>query len=480
MTLLPRMTRTLAGLLLLACAGPGSAAANATARASDAETLAAELRDRALAGDSVAWNIVSELTTRFGPRPAGSAAEHAAADWVAARLRASGFDRVEIEPFPLVGWRRGEEWAGITGPHPQPLVATALGGSPATPEGGVVGDVALFESLDALRDAPHGALEGRIALVNQRMPRAPGAYGAVVPGRLFAPAEAAERGAIALLLRSLGTGAGRFAHTGSTRYHEGRVPVPSFALAGADADQIERLLALGERVQVRLDSSGTHFGTHSQNVVAELRGRESPQEVIVLAAHLDSWDAGTGAVDDGAGVAIVVAAAELIARLPQRPRRSLRVVLYGAEEVAQPHTPETGGASYLQRHATEVGDHVLAMESDSGAGAVQAVSLTAGVADSGFGRALHRLLAPMGIVPSREPPGRGGVDIGPLVDAGVPAFVLRQDGSRYFDLHHTADDTLDKIDCTDLDQNVAAWAALAWLAAEEGADFRALAAADGE
>ncbi|MDH5822285.1 M20/M25/M40 family metallo-hydrolase [Luteimonas sp. RD2P54] len=458
-------------IALLAAAAPAPAADRA-------ERTAARLRDQALAGEAIAYGFVSELTTRFGPRPAGSAAEHAAADWAAARLRALGFDRVAIEPFPLVGWTRGEESAEIVGAHPQRLAAAALGGSPATPASGIEGEVVPFDSLEALRAAPVGSLEGRIVLLNQRMPRVAGGYGALVPGRLFAPGEAADRGAVALLLRSLGTGTARFAHVGSTRYRDGRVPLPSFALAGADADQIERLLALGETVRVRLHSQAAHVDTHSQNVVAELHGREAPDEVIVLAAHLDSWDAGTGAIDDGAGVAIVVAAAELIARLPQRPRRSLRVVLYGAEEVAQPHTPETGGAAYLARHAAEVGDHVLAMESDFGAGAVQALSLPPGVAASDFGRALYRVLTPMAIVPSREPPGRGGVDIAPLVEAGVPAFVLRQDGSRYFDFHHTADDTLDKIDRAELDQNVAAWAALAWLAAQTGADFRALSAAE--
>lgn len=474
----PSRFRMRSALPLLCCLVALLAVARPLAAADDIERTAAQLRDRALAGETIAYGFVSELTTRFGPRPAGSAAEHAAADWSAARLRALGFDRVEIQRFPLVGWVRGEESVEIVGAHPQHLVAAALGGSPATPAGGIEGEVVLFDSLDALRAAPAGALAGRIALVSQRMPRIAGAYGALVPGRLFAPGEAADRGAIALLLRSIGTGAARFAHVGSTRYRDGRVPLPSFALAGADADQIERLLALGEPVRVRLHSQARHVQTHSQNVVAELRGRETPEEVIVLAAHLDSWDAGTGAIDDGAGVAIVVAAAELIARLPQRPRRSLRVVLYGAEEVAQPHTPETGGAAYLERHATEVRNHVLAMESDFGAGAVQALSLPPGVAESDFGRALSRVLTPMAIVPSREPPGRGGVDIAPLVEAGVPAFVLRQDGSGYFDLHHTADDTLDKIDPANLDQNVAAWAALMWLAAETGADFRVLSAAD--
>ncbi|NZA28618.1 M28 family peptidase [Luteimonas sp. SJ-92] len=465
-------------LRLLCCLAALIAVAPSVAATEDPEAIAAQLRDRALAGDGIAYDFVSELTTRFGPRPAGSSAEHAAADWAAARLRALGFDGVEIQRFPLVGWIRGEESVEIVGAHPQRLAAAALGGSPATPEDGIEGEVVPFDSLEALRAAPPGALAGRIALVNQRMPRIAGAYGALVPGRLFAPGEAADRGAVGLLLRSIGTGRARFAHVGSTRYRDGRVPLPSFALAGADADQVERLLALGKTVRVRLHSQAGHVDTHSQNVVAELRGREAPDEVIVLAAHLDSWDAGTGAIDDGAGVAIVVAAAELIARLPQRPRRSLRVVLYGAEEVAQPHTPETGGAAYLERHAAEVGNHVLAMESDFGAGAVQALSLPGGVAESEFGRALYRVLTPMAVVPSREPPGRGGVDIAPLVEAGVPAFVLRQDGSRYFDFHHTADDTLDKIDRAELDQNVAAWAALAWLAAETGTDFRALSAAE--
>jgi len=463
-----------ATLSTLALAAPAGAAPTS-------EAVAAQLRDAAMGGHSSAYAWVSELTTRFGPRPAGSSNEHAAADWAAARLKALGFDNVHIESFPITAWVRGGESAAITAPGTQPLTVAALGESPPTAAAGLDGEVALFATLAELKAASPGTLAGKIAMVNERMVRTQdgAGYSAAVEGRAHGPGEAAQRGAIAFLLRSVGTDSHRIAHTGTTRYLDGRVPVPAFALSAPDADQIERLVKLGERVRVHLFSGASYVpNAHSQNVIAEVRGRERPQEVVLLGAHLDSWDQGTGAIDDGTGTAIVTAAAKLIHDLPRRPRRTVRVVLFGSEEVAQPGPPDGifGGHAYVTSHGRELANHVLAGESDFGTDRVYAFALPKSVSGGEFARTVLRVLNPIGIIASSGPPTETGADIGPCVEAGVPALQLSQDGTYYFDIHHTADDTLDKVDRAQLDQNVAAWAALVWLAADSAVDFRRQAA----
>jgi carboxypeptidase Q len=453
-------------------------ALGAPAPAATSETIAAQLRDAAMAGHDIAYSWVSELTTRFGPRPAGSASEHAAAEWAAARLKALGFENVHIESFPLTAWVRGSESAELIAPSHQPLVIAALGESPPTPPGGLEADIVLFATLADLQAAPVGSLSGKIAMVTQRMVRAQdgAGYGAAVPARTDGPGEAAKRGAVAFLLRSVGTDSHRIAHTGTTRYVDGRVPIPAFALSAPDADQIERIAALGESVRVRLNSSASYVSdAHSQNVVADVRGRERPEEVVLLGAHLDSWDQGTGAIDDGTGTAIITAAAKLIRDLPHAPRRTVRVVLFGSEEVAQPQPPggAFGGHAYAESHHAELAGHVLTGESDFGADRVYELALPKSVQEGDFAKSVLRVLTPIGVLLSDRVVDDVGTDVGPSVEAGVPGFLLNQDGMRYFDIHHTPDDTLDKVDREQLDQNVAAWAALVWLAADSTVDFRA-------
>jgi len=281
-------------------------------------------------------------------------------------------------------------------------------------------------------------------------------------------------------MRSVGTDSNRIAHTGTTLYVDGRVPLPAFALSAPDAEQIERLAALGNKVRLRLYSSASYVqDAHSQNVVADVPGRVHPEEFVLLGAHLDSWDQGTGAIDDGTGTAIITAAAKLILDLPHRaPRRTVRVVLFGSEEVAQPVAPfgAFGGHAYADSHKAELARHVLAGESDFGTDRIYSLALPAAVAKSDFTNTASRVLQPIGVLTAHGPVGDGGTDIGPAVEAGVPVFALRQDGSQYFDIHHTANDTLDKVEREQLDQNVAAWAALVWLAADSEVDFRTPAA----
>lgn len=461
--------------LALALAGLTLVASPVVAQDAEDLRIAAELRDRALQG-SGAYAVVEELTTRFGARPAGTASEQAAAAWGAEKFREWGFSDVAVEPFPLSAWRRGHERVEILSPAPQTLVVTALGGSIATPQGGVQGEAVIFPTYQDLLDAPEGSLSGKIAVVLQDTPRAQDGrgYGSTSIMRFQGPTEAARRGAVGYLLRSLGTHDHRFAHTGATRVGEGTIP--AFAISPPDAEQLTRLQALGQPIRLSLFADvGFEEQSVSQNVVGQVTGAERPDEVIVIGGHLDSWDLGTGAIDDGAGVAITAAALKLIADLPQKPARTIRVVWWGAEEVSQPApAPGLAGAvAYAQSRRDQAANHVAVSESDFGAGPIYALALPEGAGDSPFRSAAMRVLTPLGIVWDAAPARSGGPDTGPLVALGVPAFRLAQDGTDYFDTHHTVDDVLERIDPENMDQNVAAWAAFLWLLANSDVDFRA-------
>ena len=455
----------LAKLLLSACLVPALAFADDAAL----ETAAA-LRAQALADDT-AWNVVESLTTEVGPRLAGSEADARAVAWAQAKFEELGYDRVWIEPVTFPKWERRSESAQVLGVNAQPLLVTALGGSPGgTVEAGIV----RFDSLEALKAAPAGSLEGKIAFVDYRMERARDgsgySHGSAVRGR--GPSEAIRKGAVGFLMRSAGTSAHRVANTGITRFDEGLSPVPSAALSLPDADQLARLLAQGPvRVRISLDCGWDGEYT-SHNVIGEITGREAPQEVVLLGAHLDSWDLGTGAIDDASGIGITMAAGHLVRQLPQRPRRTIRVGAFANEEQGL-----LGGREYARRHASDVARHVIAVESDFGAGRIYGFNASGG--ESGAVARIAGALAPLGIA---HMPGKGGPgpDISPLAAIGGAWAWLGQDGSRYFDLHHNADDTLDKIDPADLAQNAAAYAVFAWLAAESGADFGSAAKAPAE
>jgi hypothetical protein len=460
---------------VLACLAPGVACAQ------DARTIAEaeQLRDRALASN-VAYGLVSELTTRFGPRLAGSEAEQASARWGADQFRAMGFDNVSIETFPLALWERGEARVEILSPFPQPLTVVSLGGSIATPAEGIEGEAVIFETYQQLLDQPMGALTGKIAVVLQDTVQAQDGrgYGATSPVRGQGPTEAARRGAVAYVLRSLGTHDHRFAHTGATRVGEGTIP--AFAMSPPDADQLRRLMRLTDGpVRMRLFSSaGFTRQSVSQNVIGEVRGREEPDEVIVIGGHLDSWDLGTGALDDGAGVAITAAALKLIEEMPRAPRRTIRVVWWGAEEVSQPPPAQglAGARHYAETRRDDMANHVAISESDFGAGPIYSLGLPAATPPA-FRQAALRVLTPLGILNDPAPATGGGPDTGPTVALGVPAFRLNQDGTDYFDAHHTVDDVLDRIDPEAMTQNVAAWAAFLWLLSDSDVDLRAAAAA---
>ena len=322
-----RLHLLLSACLLSLMAAPAYAAGEAVS-AKAASTAA--LRERALA-DGTAWQVVESLTTEVGPRLAGSEADARAVAWAQDKFRELGYDRVWTEPVTFPKWERRGESAQVLGATAQPLVVTALGGSPG---GTVEAEIVRFDSLEALQAAAAGSLAGRIAFVDSPMARARdgGAYGKSGAIRSRGPSEAIRKGAAAFLMRSAGTSEHRVANTGITRFDEGLTPVPAAALSLPDADQLARLLARGPvRVRLALDCGWDGEYT-SHNVIGEITGREAPQVVVLLGAHLDSWDLGTGAIDDASGIGITMAAGHLLGQLPQRPRRTIRVVAFANEE----------------------------------------------------------------------------------------------------------------------------------------------------
>jgi carboxypeptidase Q len=417
------------------------------------EAMATELREKALA-DDYAWDIAEGLTTEVGPRLAGTEAEARARDWAVRKLSAMGFANVRVETFDMATWVRGEEKAWVTAPFPQPLVVSALGNSGATPAQGITAEVVGYETMAEFESAPPEEVRGKIVFVSHAMQRTQDGshYGAFGTPRRTGPTLASKRGAAAIVIRSIGTDYHRNPHTGVQTF-DGTPPIPAGALSIPDAEQLQRILTRAPGpVQMRLVLTPRNIGMRqSGNVIAEVPGRDRSSPPILVACHLDSWDLGTGAVDDAAGCGIVAAAAKRIMDAG-RPQRTIRIVWFGAEEVGL-----FGGEDYQKRHGAE--PHYALAESDFGAGRIWKVDSRLGAAGEAEAKALQRVLAPLGISPGALDKAEGS-DISPLLEDGLPGVTLNQDGTHYFDVHHTPDDTLDKIDLGDLRQNVAAWTAM--------------------
>ena len=419
--------------------------------------------------DQVGLQFVEDLTTEIGHRLAGSDAEARARDWSAAELAAMGFDTVRIEGFEIPFWSRKFEAVSVVSPSPQEIVATALGGSASTPEGGVTGPVVRFENLAALQAAPISKVDGIIVFIDEKTIKTMdgSGYGRGVRKRYGCALVAMDKGAHACLIRSVGTQPHRMPHTGIMARDGAEGAGPVAAISGPDADQLTRLLARGP-VTVSVDiQTETKTNVPSGNVIAELTGTDLKDEIVLIGCHLDSWDLSPGALDDAAGCGIVVGAAKLIEQLPERPRRTIRVVLYGAEEVGL-----FGATAYAREHGDDLDKHVLASESDFGAGPIWRFQTRFGEAALPYARTMQNLLMPLGVTPG-DNRARGGPDIGILARSGVPVVTPGQNGTDYFDYHHTPDDTFDKIVPEEFRQNVAVYAAFTYLAAETGWDFRA-------
>ncbi len=424
----------------------------------------ADLRDKALQSDDIAYDITEGLTTEIGQRQAGTEAEARARVWSVKKLKALGFDNVRVEEYQMPTWVRGEETAEISAPFPQKLAVTALGNSGSTGDAGLDAEIVYFPTVDDLRAAPDGSLKGKIAFVSHNMKATQdgSSYGAFGPARFVGPNIAAKKGAAAIVIRSIGTDYHRNPHTGNTNFEPGVAPIPAGALSIPDAENLERMIARGKPVRMKLKLTPQNIGMQtSGNVLAEVKGTNPSLPIIVIACHLDSWDLGTGAIDDAAGCGVIGAAAKHLMSMGQ-PKRTVRLLWAGAEEVGI-----WGGRDYGAKHANE--PHALAMESDFGAGRIWAVDFRLPESANALRAQIVSALAPLGVVPRRELAG-GGADIGAIIAAQKLGIVdLQQDGTKYFDLHHTPDDTLDKVDKAELRQNVAAWTAtLALLANYEG------------
>lgn len=455
------MTRRAAAgaALLVLVAGSGALAA------AEPDPIAA-IRDEAVGSDR-ALEFLRSLTMEVGHRIAGSAAYDRAVDWAVDRLEADGFDRVWTEPVTVPRWVRGEASAAIVAPHPFEMVVVALGGSPGTPEAGVEAEVVRFETVEELQAAADEAVRGKIVFLDKAMERRQdgSGYGETVPNRSRGASVASGKGALAVVIRSVGTGTHRFAHTGGTRFAEGVRPIPAAALSVPDADVLAYQLTRGGPVRLRLRlTSRTLADVDTWNVLAEIRGTERPDEIVLLACHLDSWDVGSGAIDDGAGCATVVEAARIAGA--HGPRRTLRVFLAANEEFGL-----SGARAYGAAHESEIDHHVLAMESDFGAAPVWGYSSGVSPEASGFLDVSRKAMDALGIEYLGNE-ASGGADLIPLRRAGVPLADLVQDGTHYFDYHHTEDDTFDKVDPEALAGNVAAYGVLAWIAANADADLR--------
>lgn len=445
-------------LALLVLLGSGTQAL-AQGPAVAAYRAEAERLIAAAAADRTAWSRLAELTDTFGPRLSGSAALEGALRWAEARMKEDRLENVRLEPVRVPHWVRGQESLELLEPASGrgPLVMLGLGNSVPTPPEGLEGEVVIVRSFEELEAKGAPAITGRVVLFN--VPYA--TYGETVRYRIAGASRAAKLGAKAMLLRSVGPAGLRTPHTGSLRYDEESPRIPAAAIPVEDAERLQRLAARGLGLRVRLRMEARFLPeADSANLVGEIVGREKPEEIVLVGGHLDSWDVGTGAMDDGGGCIVTWEALRLLRKLGLRPRRTVRVVLFTNEENGL-----RGARAYLERHSDEAAKHVLALESDSGVFAPRGFGFTGTEAARAVVREIASLLDPIGA--TTIGPQGGGADIGPLVRAGgVPSLSLDVEGSRYFAYHHTPADTVERLDPDEMARCAAAVAVMAYVAAD--------------
>jgi carboxypeptidase Q len=445
----------LVGATLLSLLGTASSLSAQPAGAIPAKyrEVASRIIAAAQADSAGAWNRIAELTDTFGHRLSGSEALEQAIDWTVTRMKADGLDNVRKEPVLVPHWVRGAESLELVTPRRQPLPMLGLGGSIATPAGGITAEVMVVASFDELK-ARAAEAKGKIVLYDAEW-RDYGYNGAF---RRLGAIEAAKAGAVASLARSAGPYSMRTPHTGSMSYDSAVTKIPHASVTAEDAMMMRRMIARGQRVSVTLTMSATTLpDAQSHNVMGELRGREKPNEIVVMGGHIDSWDVGQGAMDDAGGVVVAWEAVRLLKTLGLTPRRTIRVVGWTNEENGM-----RGGNAYRDKHAQE--PHQLAIESDGGVFAPLGFGFTGTPEARSVIEAIGSLLAPIGA--GRIGASGGGADIGPLMATGVPGMGLEVDGSRYFWFHHTEADTPDKLDKAEVQKCVAVMAVMAYIAAD--------------
>ncbi len=407
----------------------------------------------AQADSAGAWNRIAELTDRFGHRLSGSAALEQAIAWTAATMQKDGLERVQREKVMVPHWVRGAESLELVSPRKQLLPMLGLGGSIATPKGGITAEVMVVASFDELTQRASEA-KGKIVLYDAEW-RDYGYNGAF---RRQGAIAAAKVGAVASLARAAGPYGMRTPHTGSMSYDSTVTRIPHASVTAEDAMMMRRMINRGEKVRVTLTMNAqTLPDAESANVMGELRGREKPDEIVVMGGHIDSWDVGQGAMDDAGGVVVAWEAIRLLKKLGLTPRRTIRVVGWTNEE-----NGGRGGAAYKDAHQKET--HQLAIESDGGVFSPLGFGFTGTPAARAVIEAIGSLLAPIGA--SKIEASGGGADIGPIMSTGVPGMGLNVDGSRYFWFHHTDADTPDKLDPAEVQRCVAVMAVMAYIAAD--------------
>ena len=448
----PRLTILAGAVLVLGGATP------LHAQAPDIETtyrdVADQIIDAALA-DSFAYERLSVLVDKFGHRLSGSENLERALDWILEEMERDGLENVRGEPVMVPHWVRGEESAELVEPWPRRLPRLSLGGSTATPPEGITAEVMAVNSYDALTARANEA-RGKIVLFNVPFTT----YGQTVRYRGGGAIAAARVGAVAAILRSVTPVSLQTPHTGAMSYAEGVPRIPYAAITIEDAEMIQRMTERGENVVVRLKiSAETLPDVPSRNVMGEVVGSERPEEVVVLGGHIDSWDVGQGAMDDGGGCVAAWEAVRLIQQLGLKPRRTIRVVMWTNEENGL-----RGGNGYRDAHVGELDKHVLAIESDGGV--FKPSGFGFGGSDEGYAvvREIGKLLERIEAGTIRR--GGGGADIGPIMREGVPGMGLNVDGTRYFWYHHTDADTIDKLDPREVALSVAAMAVMAYVVAD--------------
>ena len=402
-----------------------------------------------------AWQRLAYLGDTFGNRLSGSPNLEAAIRWAIDEMKKDGLENVHAEPVKVPHWVRGRESLEIAGPIPQPLVMLGLGNSVGTPADGIEAELIVvhsFEELDAARDR----VKGRIVLFNVPFTT----YGETVRFRATGPSRVSALGGVAMLVRSVGPAGLRTPHTGALTYADGQPRIPAAAVTAEDAARLQRMVDRGTSVRLKLMMEA-HFlpDADSANVVGEIRGRELPDEVVLVSGHFDSWDVGTGSTDDGGGVVAAWEALRLMKKLDLHPRRTIRVVLWTNEE-----NGGRGGLAYRDRHLAELAKHVLMLESDSGVFRPTGFGFTGSDAARGRVREIATLLS--GIHANAIGAAGGGADIAPSVQqAAIPSMSLEVDGD-YFLIHHTPADTVDKIEPLDIARSAAAIAVMAYVVAE--------------
>lgn len=405
--------------------------------------------------DSAAWNRIAELTEKYGNRFSGSQSLEQAIDWVIAKMKADGLENVRGEPAMIPHWVRGAESAEMVAPRRQNLPMLGLGGSIATPSGGITAPVMVVKSFDELKARAADA-KGKIVLFNVVFTD----YGQTVAYRRDGATAASRAGAVASLIRSVTPYSMRTPHTGGMAYDSAVKKIPHAAITPEDADMIERLIGRGEKVQVKLTMSAQALpDVPSRNVIGELKGREFPDEVVVMGGHIDSWDVGRGAMDDAGGVVAAWEALRILKRLGLQPRRTIRVVGWVNEE-----NGTRGGLAYRDAHKAEAEKHVLAMESDDGVFKPLGFGFTGSDAAMAIMRQVGALLEPMGA--NKVEKGGGGADIGPIMGLGVPGVGLNTVQDKYFWFHHTEADTVDKLDPKEVAQCAALMAIVSYVIAD--------------